>query len=140
LITGSASKTSKELRDLGSRYPNLEHLHDCPEMADQLCRAGLALAAPGSSIYELVACGVPAVLLICADNQRLSAAAHQAVGWCHVFDARQQNQLALALSQTLQLWKDPKTRNLMQERTVGLVDVAGADRIAQEIVDLTGVV
>lgn len=137
LITGSGVKQLEAVQKLTELYPQLEHIHNCREMARQFSRAGLALAAPGATIYELAACEVPAVFLTCAGNQQLSAAAHQALGWCRVFDARQENPLAAALAETLQLWRESKLRNLMQNKTAGLIDGHGADRIAREILKLT---
>jgi UDP-2,4-diacetamido-2,4,6-trideoxy-beta-L-altropyranose hydrolase len=137
LITGSGFPQPQAATELAGQFPQLEHLHNCRAMARQFSRTGLALAAPGATIYELAACGVPAVLLICAANQQLSAAAHARLGWCRVFDAREEKQLAAALAETLQLWRRPQERNLLQEKTAGLLDGQGAERIARAICQLT---
>ncbi len=137
LITGGGFRAPEQAQQLAEEFPQVEHLHNCQTMAEQLCRAGLALAAPGATVYELAACGVPAVFLLCADNQALSAAAHEQHGWCRVFDARQQNGLASALELGLQLWQNPTQRDRLQQHTTGLVS-GGAKRIAEKIEQLMG--
>ena len=133
LITGSGYPKPEEAERLAGQYANVEHIHDCSDMASQFLRAGLALAAPGSTIYELAACQVPAVFLICADNQALSARAHEERGWCRVFDGRDNQQCRDAIISTLKLWNNPEQRDELQKSTIGLVPIDGADRIAKKI-------
>lgn len=136
LITGSGFSRSEDVEELLCLYPQLEHFHNCQEMARQFGRAGLALAAPGATIYELAALGVTSVFLICAENQELSAIAHESFGWCRTFDARCKNQYTKALQKTIELWGNPDQRDVMQEKARGLIDGLGMQRVAQEILYL----
>ncbi|MCF6178268.1 MAG: UDP-2,4-diacetamido-2,4,6-trideoxy-beta-L-altropyranose hydrolase [Geopsychrobacter sp.] len=133
LITGSGFRDVAAGQTLAARQRNIEYIHCCSEMAQQLNRAGLAIASPGATIYELAVCHVPTIFLVCADNQRLSAAAQQELDWCRVIDGRQKNQMSLAVSHAIMLWNAPEKRDAMQEKTFGLIDNLGAHRIAQRI-------
>ena len=136
LITGSGYRHPDEVCTLAARYADLCHIHNCTDMAHQFLQAGLALAAPGSTVYELAACHVPAVFLICADNQVLSAGAHEKLGWCRVFDGRDPEQRQSAIISTLKLWHNPRRRDELQKKTSGLITARGPGIVARQIREL----
>jgi UDP-2,4-diacetamido-2,4,6-trideoxy-beta-L-altropyranose hydrolase len=133
LITGSGYSNPRKVEPLSAQYENFEHIHDCKDMAAQFMRAGLALSAPGATVYELAACHVPAILMICADNQALSAKAHEQLGWCLAFDGRQPKQYEKALLMTHKLWQNPALRQVLQNSCHGLIPAQGTEHIAQHI-------
>ena len=104
------------------------------EMAPLMTRAGLAVSAAGGTIGELAALGVPALIAIVAENQLAGAAASEAGGWCEAFDARAPGTIEALASRAGVLWADTERRQAMADRTVGLIDAGGADRVADALI------
>jgi UDP-2,4-diacetamido-2,4,6-trideoxy-beta-L-altropyranose hydrolase len=57
---------------------------DSPDMATLMGQADLAIGAAGSTAWERCALGLPALLLVLADNQRMVAAGLEQAGAAHV--------------------------------------------------------
>jgi len=115
---------------LGERV--VTHL-DPLEMGPLINRAGLAVSAAGGTVGELAALGVPALIAVVADNQEAGAARAAAKGWCEVFDARVPDAVGAIVGRAAALWADAAEREAMASQTVGLVDVAGVERVADAL-------
>lgn len=118
---------------------------DSRDMGGLMAGAGLAVSAAGGTVGELAALGVPALLVVVAGNQQLSAASAGAGGWCRVIDvdigdARPAGAATPAeaaaeriAGEALALWAAPETRTAMAAAAAGLVDGKGAVRIARAV-------
>jgi spore coat polysaccharide biosynthesis predicted glycosyltransferase SpsG len=97
------------------------------EMARLMGKAKIAIAAAGSTMFELASQGVPSVFAIVADNQKKAASQAKATGWCFVFDARE----CLAKQQLLEKTNGLLASELfnMHNLALQMVDVHGAERI-----------
>lgn len=73
IIAGRYSKITEKV-DL-KLYPNIRIYKNVKKMSDLMKQCDIAITAGGSTLYELCACGVPAVSFIFADNQVLGAKA-----------------------------------------------------------------
>jgi UDP-2,4-diacetamido-2,4,6-trideoxy-beta-L-altropyranose hydrolase len=116
-----------------ARHPVRIH-RDPPDPAGLMAAATVALSAAGSTCLELAHLGVPAVLLVLADNQAGNAAGLARVG-CAVSlgDAAQLS--GPELRKTLgTLLADRDRRGRMAALGRELVDGAGAARAAAEVV------
>jgi len=80
IVLGSANQRGEELRNAAAGYPNVEILADVQNMGALMLWADLALAAAGTTTWELAYLGVPALLIVTADNQIRVAAAAQSLG------------------------------------------------------------
>jgi spore coat polysaccharide biosynthesis predicted glycosyltransferase SpsG len=109
-------------------------LHRAPsDLADLMAGATLALSAAGSTCWELAHLGVPAVLVVLADNQAGNAAGLEAAGFAiSLGDAARLSGGALreALAAVL---TDPGRRARMAAVGRRLVDGGGAERVAAEV-------
>lgn len=105
-------------------------------MSALMQKCDLAVSAAGFTLYELCACGTPAVVYSLAENQRIAAREFEACGlMVDVGDCRANENFWLALRQALEsLIKDAKQRARLSERMQRVVDGMGAVRIAQELV------
>lgn len=105
-------------------------LPEVREMPALMTWADLAVAAGGTTCWEMLCLGVPLVLLILADNQVRNVAALEAagvacsLGWWHTATPAA---MAAAIAA---LRGDSARRQAMGERGRALVDGAGAARVA----------
>ncbi|WCJ58883.1 UDP-2,4-diacetamido-2,4,6-trideoxy-beta-L-altropyranose hydrolase [Fontisphaera persica] len=110
----------------GTPHQCLPHV---PDMPARMAEADLAIAAGGTTVWELAFMGLPALLLCLADNQRRNchelAAAGAAVnlGW---HETATPDQIAAALTA---LAADATRRAAMSAAGRALVDGRGAERV-----------
>ena len=108
---------------------NLLPWHD--DMPALMAAADLAIAAAGSTAWELAYMGLPALLLVLADNQAGIATALQAAGTAvnlGVCDAGFAARLAGELERLL---ADPPRRERLSAQARALVDGRGAQRVLE---------
>ncbi|HVJ52129.1 MAG TPA: UDP-2,4-diacetamido-2,4,6-trideoxy-beta-L-altropyranose hydrolase [Aliidongia sp.] len=102
------------------------------ELGPLMRRSGLAVSAAGGTVGELAGLGVPSVIAVIAENQRLGAAAAAADGWCRAVDPD-----AAALAEAAAtLWRDPAGRAEMAIRARGLVDGRGVERVVEALLGI----
>lgn len=135
VITGGAYLQQDKVSHL-CQQAGVEHIHHCQNMAEQLSKCKMAICAPGSMVYELSYCAVPTIFLTIADNQLLSAQAHQKIGWCKVLDGLTKNSVALAIEQLMALWDDPKALLTMSTIAKSINDGQGVARIIAKIEEM----
>jgi len=132
VVTGGAYQNSDEVSEICNKV-GFEYIHNCSNMALLLTQCRMAICAPGSMVYELAYCGVPSLFLTVADNQLLSAQAHQELGWCKVIDGLQDNCNKLAIEYLAELWDKQKQLQIMSTKAEQLVDGQGVKRIIDKI-------
>lgn len=136
---------------LGSSAPHLERvvarcrdkdswsLHvDTDEMAKLMDHADLAIGAAGVTSWERACLGLPSLVMVIADNQRLTAEGLAAAGCAIVVPTQPSAVLALAAALTL-LSSNRGVLAQMSAAGRALVDGRGAGRVATAILpaDLT---
>lgn len=90
VLTGSAYPFSEALKHtIATSALTIQHLPDCQTVAEVFSHSKLVLSAAGSSQFELLACGTPAILTVVADNQIPATLAAQQQGWCEMRDCRE---------------------------------------------------
>jgi len=116
-----------------ARHPVAVH-RDPPDLVDLMAGATVALSAAGSTCWELARLGVPAVLLVLADNQEGNAAGLHAAGFAVALGEATGDGLGPALRAALAaLLADPARRARMAAVGRTLVDGEGAARVADEV-------
>ena len=136
VVTGGAYSQSEKVTAL-SVSKGFRHIHNCQNMADILIQCKVAICAPGAIIYELAFCGVPSVFLTVANNQLLSAQAHQKIGWCKVENGLDKKGIDLSLLHLSQLWKDEEQLQNMSNIAHRLIDGKGVARICAAIKEVS---
>jgi UDP-2,4-diacetamido-2,4,6-trideoxy-beta-L-altropyranose hydrolase len=96
--------------------------------------AGLAVSAGGGTTFELAALGVPAILVIVADNQEGGVRAMERAGWCEAIDARTGDVADRIAERAAALWRDPARRATCSERARATIDGRGAERVAAALI------
>lgn len=89
VLTGSAYPFAAELKQvIDSSTLAIQHLPHCQTVAEVFSYSKLVVSAAGSTQFELLACGTPAILATVANNQLPAALSAQQQGWCSVVDCR----------------------------------------------------
>lgn len=138
VVVGSAYGFEADLRALASEFPNVAVHVNTTHMADLMDRADLAVGAPSSASWERCALGLPAVVVILADNQvevasgLVDAGAAVSLGW---YDRVAETDIGGAVQA---LAADPARLLAMSAAASQLADGLGAARVADAIEDLLG--
>jgi len=99
-----------------------------------MAKADLAVSTAGSTVWELAYLGVPAVLGVVAENQRLGAAALAESGAAVVFDGTATSAVD-ELRQVLGLvLRDQPRRSAIIEAAQRVVDGMGAARVVRTVI------
>lgn len=134
VVAGPAFRDLARLASVAAKATHAVRIHhDPPDLPALMAAATLAVSAAGSTCWELCCLGVPAVLLVLADNQIGVAAGLEAAGAAEslgAVDPFPEGRLAHAVEALL---ADPARRAGMAEIGRGLVDGAGAERVAAEV-------
>lgn len=136
VITGGAYCQSEKVTAL-SVVEGFKHIHNCQNMAEILIQCKVAICAPGALVYELAFCGVPSVFLTIANNQLLSAQAHQKIGWCKVENGLDKKGIDLSLLHLSELWTDDNKLQNMSNVAQKLIDGKGVARICTAIKEVS---
>ena len=105
-------------------------LVDVSDMASLMAQADLAIGAAGATAWERCCLGLPTLMAVLADNQRLVAEGLSAAGAVQLLPAV--NSLAASLPGLLEgLLADPEQLRRMSRRAAALVDGGGARRVVE---------
>jgi UDP-2,4-diacetamido-2,4,6-trideoxy-beta-L-altropyranose hydrolase len=135
LVGGSALSAARDLA--ASARHAVEVHHEVRDVAALLARTTLAVSAAGTTCYELAACGVPALLLVAAENQgRVARAWHEHGAFTLVgrLDDVAASELVRHVASALD---DRAGRAASATRARALVDVDGARRAAAALLGRT---
>ncbi len=114
-------------------YP-VEILDNVADMAAVMRHSDLAVAAGGSTLYELAACGVPTVSIVIADNQAAvarSLAARGAIINLGPAELLSNQQITTIVSGLI---RSNRLRQILAANARRLVDGRGADRVAADMI------
>lgn len=137
LVAGALNPRLPELERAAAALPNLELHRNVQQMAALICRCDAAVAAAGSTLYELCACGTPTVTYVLADNQLPGATAFARRGlMLNAGDCRRDEGFYPRLLQTLRtLCDDAPRRAAMASAMRHTVDGRGAHRLAAALLE-----
>ncbi|MFT5676583.1 MAG: UDP-2,4-diacetamido-2,4,6-trideoxy-beta-L-altropyranose hydrolase [Paraglaciecola sp.] len=137
VITGGAYQELGKLKAfIAASHMNLEHIHDCQNMADIFSQSRLVVSAAGGTQFELLACQTPSLLLVVADNQLNATEQASKQGWCAMVDAREGLDFNLLSRQISELWNDEVTLKTMSVVAKKHKNVEGAQRVVEAIIEL----
>jgi UDP-2,4-diacetamido-2,4,6-trideoxy-beta-L-altropyranose hydrolase len=114
VITGALYPHLVELKSfLQHSKLNVQHEHNCQNMASMFSSSRLVVSAAGSSQYEILACQAPALLLVVADNQLPASLFAEQQGWCQIQDLTDSIDIASVVDKVLGLWSAAESLELM---------------------------
>jgi UDP-2,4-diacetamido-2,4,6-trideoxy-beta-L-altropyranose hydrolase len=134
VVIGPVFRNAAEITAVTRHCLNVT-LHYSPVIKDLVDFCDISISAAGSTTYELAACGVPALLIITADNQvRLAQEAERQgmainLGWYHELD------VARLYSALDNLIINYELRVQMAMHGQKLIDGRGAQRVAAILMD-----
>ena len=121
-----------------SSHHQVRQVENATNMAELMVEADLAVSAAGSTVWELAYLGVPAVLGVIAENQRVGASALEWSGAAVTFDGTSES-VAEKLWQVLNLvYENQPRRTAMSEAAQQLVDGKGAARVVRALTRALG--
>jgi UDP-2,4-diacetamido-2,4,6-trideoxy-beta-L-altropyranose hydrolase len=111
----------------------VEVVRDAWNMPELMARADLAVAAAGSTCWELCYSALPALLVVVADNQRDIAAQLDAAGAAVNLGWHERVTPAHIATAARALLNQSPARTLLAQNAARLVDGQGADRVASRL-------
>lgn len=137
VICGNFNVHEAELRQKAEKHPSIYIHKNVSNMADIMKSCDLAIAAAGSTLYELAALSIPSIVFSFADNQKQATKAFQtggaAISVGH-YEVEHKNEfMSLLVKNVKELREDYKQRLELAHNANALVDGQGAIRIAQAI-------
>lgn len=111
-----------------SPFP-LRLAHNATNMPELMVWADMAVSASGSTCWELALMGLPALLLVVAENQRPLATALQSSGIALNLGTASELDAAMLKNSLKKLGEDGVLRSAMAQRGQKLVDGNGAARV-----------
>ncbi len=138
VVLGSQAPSLKSLTRIATHDRRITLHVDSPDMGQLIQDADLAIAAAGSTVWEVCSLGLPAILVVVAENQRQAAQALAARGAALLAEGTGDllwGQIDRAL---VRLMTDSSLRAQVSEAAQRVCDGHGADRVSQALLDLIG--
>lgn len=140
VVCGPYAKGKEELYRLAEQNGNIEVIEGCSDLSSVMHKSDLAVAAAGSTLYEMCAAGLPGILYYLADNQRMGAEAFaRETGVVNLGDIRSesfQSEAGAHLTAALAHLAAASERKKLADAMHALVDGNGAERVAEALAKL----
>ncbi len=137
VAVGHTNLRRAEVAATAAEFGNVE-LIDQSQYVASLAKAGVAVLAAGSSLWEAAALGVPTLALIVADNQLSAARSAHEIGFSRAIDFRVKFEEAEVGEKIQQLVEGPKSiLEAMRISALAAIDGLGERRIAHQILSHT---
>lgn len=135
-IINSFEPDRDEILGIASFNPWITIHENIQCMSALMLKCDLAIAAAGSTLYELSVCGVPTITYILDDNQVLGAMKFEALGiMSNMGDCRTKVDFYQSLCNEIKkLSKDENRRKQMKERGLRQIGRKGAEQLIKEII------
>ena len=104
------------------------------DMAQQMADSDLAIGAAGATSWERCCLGLPSIVLIVAENQRLIMDQLNMVNAAVAINLKNEN-FASVLSRLIEKFKEPKNLLKMTEIAAAVADGMGTDRIGGYLIE-----
>lgn len=134
VVIGPVFRKAAEIEILVRDKDNV-FLHYNPAIKDLMFFCDIAISAAGSTIYELAACGVPAIVLIAAENQIKLAGEADCLGFARNLGWHRDWQSDCLFKALDSLINDHNARQEMAAKGQSLIDGAGAGRVADRLLE-----
>ena len=123
-----------------THYSNIMLHRNIQNMSDLMLVCDIAITAGGSTMYELCACGLPAVSFSFADNQLPGVLCMDNKGlipYAGDFRADEKNSLVKIVGLVRELMNDSEKRKFRGKALQGFIDGLGGKRLAESIISLS---
>lgn len=131
VVLGAMNRDAERIEGIAAKTPCIVPHRQVTDMSGLMLQCDAAVSAAGTTLYELCACGLPAITYILADNQIDGAAAFAAAGLMPCAgDARKEPRLVERIFSALGGLSGREPRQETARRMQALVDGNGAARLA----------
>jgi UDP-2,4-diacetamido-2,4,6-trideoxy-beta-L-altropyranose hydrolase len=135
-ILGRYHEHREELRAKYGTVPGVHLLDPQPDLRALIASCDIAVTAGGTTVYELCAGGLPAVLLTIADNQMMAAQEFNRRGLIpYAGDVRtdMEGTVERVLAEIRRAYENPEKLQEKSRQLRTVIDGRGADRIAKAL-------
>jgi len=135
VIVGAQHRALREIRRIASRLSHCTLHVNPPDVAKIVAGAELAIGGAGVSLWERCCLGVPSLLVAQAHNQEAPAIAADRAGVATYLGGATELSISRWVA-VLRAWTRSQRRcQQMGRRAAALVDGAGADHVAEQLMD-----
>ena len=138
VVLGAQAPSLKTLSRMAAHDRRLQVHVDATDMASLMHDADFAVSGAGSTVWELCTLGLPAAVVVVAENQRAAAAALSERGAALVVDAASPAFDGALDRAIMRLVTDPVQRAHLSEAAAGVCDGQGAGRAAEALLEVIG--
>lgn len=110
---------------------------DLPSLAGWMARADLMISAGGSTSWERMCLGLPAVVISIAANQKATNTAMQAAGYIDFLGESTQVSVEMIVEAISRCLQDPERLRQISRRCMDLVPGTGARRVCNQVLGKT---
>lgn len=139
-VVGRLNPHASFFKKNAAMLPNVRIYTDVARMSELMLCCDVAIAAAGSTLYELCACGTPTVTYALADNQLAGAQIferHELM--LNAGDCRKNKDFGQNVAQHLeQLSQGTELRQKMSTAMQAMIDGKGAVRLAKKLLEIFG--
>ncbi|MCX5811470.1 MAG: UDP-2,4-diacetamido-2,4,6-trideoxy-beta-L-altropyranose hydrolase, partial [Proteobacteria bacterium] len=133
ILVGNSNPYRKEIESVCALLPKTVFCRQVYDVADLMAEADLAIGAGGSNTWERCCLGLPSMMIILAENQRL-VVEKLATDGIAVNAGWYEDVTSLSLVKILkELFTDPKKLLDLSDKAFEIVDGKGASRVAKEM-------
>ncbi len=133
VVVGAANPHTEQIVRAASRMHQVSVHRDLPNLAALMARADLMLTAGGSTSWERCCLGLPALVAVVAENQRLLSE-NLARNGAHLLIDDEKILSSEAWAEAIHnLLRSPEVVHKMSARSLGYVDGFGAPRVASSM-------
>ena len=130
VVVGGSAENAGVVDEIAAKFAGrVEVLRDARNMADLMAWADLAISGAGTTCWEMCWLGLPAILVVVAENQRFIAKQLAALGAVENAGRGDSIDPALLAKLCRQLLADKNRRIGMSQRAKQVVDGHGRDRV-----------
>lgn len=134
VVIGGSNPHSEALHTWSKDQGDLVTMHsNVTNMPDLMATADLAISAGGSTCWELSLMGIPAILIVLAENQRLVAEKLSDLNVATNLGWYEQVSCEEIVKSVTQFLKNPNLLAIMSQNALNLVDGYGANRVISVI-------
>lgn len=134
VVVGGSNPHYDQLAASASRHgPRIRLERDSSRMAELMAQADFAVAAAGSTTWEMAFMGLPGLLIVVADNQRQPAKDLAEAGLFANLGEPESLMVEQLADHLSRLARDPGLRRTMSRKARVLVDGLGPERVSQAL-------
>lgn len=130
IVMGEKAPWVRQVRALAAEMPwPTEVLVGVNDMGLRMANCDLAIGAAGSTSWERCCLGVPALMVILADNQKPIGRALEKAGAAYLIDFGAEGGVADCVARVTELLAEPKKLSLMSRKAASITDGVGVESV-----------